>query len=80
MLITYVDEGSPAEEAGIEVGDVIVAVNGEPVNDIEEARRALFGVQVGDTLELDCLAAGGDPAVPPRHAGADARTGGMTSR
>ncbi len=55
VLITYVDEGSPAEEAGIEVGDVITAVNGEVVGDIEEARRALFGVQVGDTLDLEIL-------------------------
>ena len=58
VLINYVDEGSPAEEAGIEVGDVITAVNDEVVVDIEEARRALFGVQVGDTLDLEVLRSG----------------------
>jgi len=58
VLITYVDEGSPAEEVGIRVGDVIIAVNGEHAGDIEEARRALFGVQVGDTLVLDVIRQG----------------------
>ncbi|MBN1826154.1 MAG: trypsin-like peptidase domain-containing protein [Candidatus Eisenbacteria bacterium] len=52
VLVSYVDEGSPAQETGIQVGDVIIAVNGERVVGIEEARRALFGVQVGDTLDL----------------------------
>jgi len=52
VLVSYVDEGSPAEEAGVQTGDVIVSVNGERVEGIEEARRALFGVQVGDTLDL----------------------------
>ena len=58
MLITWVDEGSPAEDAGVQVGDVIVTVNGEPVDDLEEARRALFGVRVGDTLDLEVLRKG----------------------
>lgn len=52
VLINYVDEGSPAEMAGIEVGDVILSVNGEHAAGIEEARRSLFGVQVGDVLDL----------------------------
>ena len=58
VLITYVDQGSPAEEVGIRVGDVIIAVNGERAGDIEQARRALFGVQVGDTLVLDVIRQG----------------------
>jgi serine protease Do len=58
VLVNDVDSGSPAEDAGVRVGDVIVAVNGEPVRDFEEARRALFGVQVGDRLQLDVLRKG----------------------
>ena len=34
--ITYVEPGSIAEEAGIEAGDFLVALNGEKVNDILE--------------------------------------------
>jgi len=58
VLVTYVDEGSPAAEAGMEVWDVIVRVNGEPVRGVEEARRALFGVRVGDRLRLEVLRKG----------------------
>jgi serine protease Do len=53
LLVTDVEEGSPAAEAGVQVWDVIDAVNDAPVSDYEEARRALFGVRVGDTLRLD---------------------------
>ncbi|MFH1680088.1 MAG: trypsin-like peptidase domain-containing protein [Candidatus Eisenbacteria bacterium] len=58
VLVTYVDEGSPAEEAGMEVWDVIIGVNGEPVGGVVEARRALFGVRVGDRLRLEVLRKG----------------------
>jgi serine protease Do len=60
ILITAVDVGSPAEEAGIQVGDVIITVNGERVSDIETARRSLYGVQVGDILRLGVLRDGGE--------------------
>ena len=35
-----VDEGSPAAEAGLKKGDIIVSVNREPVKDLDDVRRA----------------------------------------
>jgi S1-C subfamily serine protease len=35
--------GSPAESAGIKAGDVIVAVNDQPVKSWLDARRLIFG-------------------------------------
>lgn len=32
VLVTYLQEGGPAEEAGIEIGDEILAINGEEIN------------------------------------------------
>jgi serine protease Do len=42
-LVTGVKAGSPAEEAGIEAGDVIVGVGTEPVHDPVEAAHAIEG-------------------------------------
>jgi S1-C subfamily serine protease len=50
VLASFVEPGSPAYRAGIREGDVILAVNGENVTNIREARRAIFGARVGDTI------------------------------
>ncbi len=52
VLASYVEPGSPAYRAGIREGDIITAVNGETVSNIREARRAIFGARVGDTITL----------------------------
>lgn len=57
LKIASVTPGGPAEEAGVEPGDVIVAVNGEPVDkgDGDRARstpEGLRDLEVGDTVTL----------------------------
>ncbi|MFZ1946542.1 MAG: trypsin-like peptidase domain-containing protein [bacterium] len=52
VIVSQVDEGSPASKAGIKRGDVIVEVNGEPVVNFEAARKAIFGAEVGDRLKF----------------------------
>lgn len=41
VMVTQVDEGSPAAEAGIQTGDVILAVDGERIHNEEELSDAL---------------------------------------
>jgi serine protease Do len=52
VLASFVEPGSPSYRAGIREGDVIVAVNGDEVGNIREARRAIFGSRVGDIITL----------------------------
>jgi serine protease DegQ len=52
IVVWSLDVGSPADDAGIEVGDVIRAVNGRSVMDSSDARLQIFGAQVGETLTL----------------------------
>jgi S1-C subfamily serine protease len=58
VIVSQVDEGSPASKGGIKRGDVIVAVNGDQVRNWESARKAIFGAEIGDRLEFDLLRQG----------------------
>ncbi len=48
--ITIVNKDGPAERAGLQAGDVVVAVNGEPVNDVTMMRK--INASVDKPLEL----------------------------
>jgi len=52
VLIVEVFDGSPADEAGLEPGDVVTGIDGQEVNTSEEMRVALQAHRVGDQLEI----------------------------
>ena len=58
VIVSYVDSESPAEIAGVEMGDIILAINGEIVNGVDQAQRGLYGVQIGDDLVFRILREG----------------------
>jgi serine protease Do len=52
VLVTRVAGGSPADKAGIEPGDVIVAVGDEPVMDLEDLNVLLLDGEAGQKLKI----------------------------
>lgn len=50
--ITAVQPGSPAEDAGLREGDVVVALNGRPIRGSGELRARLGLTPVGEQIEL----------------------------
>lgn len=52
ILVTLVLPGSPAEDAGIVDGDVIVGVDGRRVNGIQPFRARIAAARVGEELSL----------------------------
>ncbi len=52
---------SPAEAAGIQQGDLVVAVNGEEVNDGRELIVRIRSFEPGETVTLD-VERSGEPA------------------
>jgi 2-alkenal reductase len=54
-LLEVVMAGSPADRASLQVGDVIVAINGEPVNDRQPLVSLLLEHVAGETITLDVI-------------------------
>jgi putative serine protease PepD len=53
VLVTEVVPGSPAAEAGIGVGDVIVGLDGDPVREISELSAAIKLYLPGEMVEVE---------------------------
>lgn len=60
LLLVWVEEGSPAAGGGLIVGDILVAVAGQPVTDPDELQTVLTGAVVGQPTPLQVLR-GGQP-------------------
>lgn len=52
LLVWGIEEGSPADQAGIQVGDIIRKVDGRSVTCASEAQRLIFGATIGDRIRL----------------------------
>jgi S1-C subfamily serine protease len=52
VMISGIEEGSPAESAGFELGDVVFELDGEPVKMPTELYRKLAGAGVGNEVEF----------------------------
>jgi S1-C subfamily serine protease len=55
VRVMSVETGSPAADAGLEGGDVIVAWDGKPVSGIDELHRLLTEQYVGASVEMTVL-------------------------
>ena len=58
LLIVGVEAGGPAETAGLTLGDVLVALGGEPVRDTGELRDLLGPERVGQTTTVRIIRGG----------------------
>lgn len=52
-VITHVQDGSAAAKAGIQIGDVVVAIDGRPVDNFESLTEQVGRHGPGDTLQLE---------------------------
>ncbi|HVE32018.1 MAG TPA: Do family serine endopeptidase [Gemmatimonadaceae bacterium] len=49
------ENDSPAEKAGMEVGDIIVAADGQAVDQVSTLQRIIRGHKPGDVVDLDAM-------------------------
>ena len=56
--VQLVGQGTPAEKAGLKVGDLIVGAAGQSIKSPGDLKKALGGVKPGRTIELNILRGG----------------------
>ena len=52
-LVSTIEKGGPAEKAGIEPGDVILKLNGQPLTDSNELPSMVAGIAPGTSVNLE---------------------------
>jgi serine protease DegQ len=57
-LVTQIEPGSSAEQAGIEPGDVIVAIDGQPIDNTAELRNEIGLTRAGGSVEVTTMRGG----------------------
>ncbi|MBN8970752.1 MAG: Do family serine endopeptidase [Xanthobacteraceae bacterium] len=62
-LVAEPQPNGPADKAGIQSGDVIKGVNGQPVKDARELARTIGGYSPGNSIKIDLLHKGQDKTV-----------------
>lgn len=55
VLVGAVEEGSPADKAGVRVGDIILSVDGKDVDSSTDLRLGLSEKKEGDSVRLEVL-------------------------
>ena len=60
VYVAVVNEGSAADEAGIEPGDIITAVNGKEVNSSPRLQEVIAGFRPGDKVQIALRRAGSE--------------------
>lgn len=58
LLIVSVEADTPAAQAGVLVGDILVGIEGAPVRDADDLQRALSPERVGMTVQLQLIRGG----------------------
>ena len=75
-LVSDVERGTPAESAGLRRGDVITAVNGEPVKDSNVLRNEIAQLEPGSEVQLTVIRDGKEQALTARLAAVASEPGG----
>ena len=58
LLVLWLEEGGPAAAGGLLVGDILVAINGQPLSDPDDLFSALNSETVGKAVAVDILRGG----------------------
>lgn len=78
-LVSMVEKGSPADKAGLQSGDVIRKVNGQPIVSSGNLPAVIGAAAPGDTVKLDIWRQGEPKELTARLANADDKSAQVAS-
>lgn len=58
LLLVKVDDDSPAQKGGLLLGDILLSLDGQVINDSEELQVLLTGDRVGKTIPIEIIRGG----------------------
>jgi serine protease Do len=58
VVVSGVYQGTPADQAGLQAGDVITSIDGKAVNSPDELTKAIHGLKPGQTAAMQVFSAG----------------------
>ncbi len=64
LVILSIDQGGPAHEAGLLIGDILVAVDGQPVSSVDDLVDFLPGERIGTTIPVTVVRGSETQIVP----------------
>ena len=64
LIILSVESGTPAEAAGLQVGDILISFDGRPLADVDDLQEHLRGESVGRAAKLTAMRGGEIVDVP----------------
>jgi serine protease Do len=67
-LVSFIEPGSPAEEAGVKPGDVVLGVNGKPIDQSAELSNAIADLKPGSKATLNVWRGGKQSDLPVKVA------------
>lgn len=63
FIVGNIESGGPADEAGLRSGDVVVGLNGDPVQDFYDFRISIANTPPGTEVDLDIFRDGEDMSI-----------------
>ncbi|MEO8024276.1 Do family serine endopeptidase [Polaromonas sp.] len=79
-LVSSVEKGGPADKAGLQSGDVIRRVNGQPIVSSGDLPAVIGLAAPGESVKLDIWRQGAATTLTARLGNADEKTGQVTSK
>jgi serine protease Do len=58
LLVLWLEESGPAETSGLLVGDILVAISGQPLEDADDLFSALSSNTIGKSIAVEVLRGG----------------------
>lgn len=55
VIIAYLEDGGPADKAGVKKGDIIIKINNTDIKNTDDVELAIADIAVGDTIRLVIL-------------------------